>query len=37
MTEGVLLPRDDRTLATERTSKSEDFVETECDRKERLL
>ena len=31
MTEKALLPRDDRTYGMERTSESEDRVETECD------
>ena len=37
MTENALLPSDDRTYGIEITSESEDRVETECDRKERLL
>ena len=37
MTEKALLPSDDRTYGTERTSESEDRVETECDVNERLL
>ena len=31
MTEKALLPCDDRTYGMERTSESEDRVETECD------
>ena len=37
MTEKTLLPSDDLTYGMERTSESEDLVETECDRNERLL
>ena len=37
MTEKDLLPSDDRTYGMERTSESEDLVETECDGNERLL
>ena len=37
MTETALLPSDDRTYGMERASESEDLVETECDRNERLL
>jgi len=40
MTEKALLPSDDRTYGMERvqrTSESEDLVETECDGNERLL
>ena len=37
MTEKALLPSDDRTSGMERTSESEDLVETECDGNERLL
>ena len=37
MTEKALLPSDDRTNGMERTSESEDRVETECDGNERLL
>ena len=37
MTEKALLPSDDRTYRMERTSESEDRVETECDGNERLL
>ena len=37
MTEKALLPSDDLTYGMERTSKSEDRVETECDGNERLL
>ena len=37
MTEKALFPRDDRTYGMERTSESEDRVETECDGNERLL
>ena len=40
MTEKALLPSDDLTVLTygmERTSESEDRVETECDGNERLL
>ena len=37
MTEKALLPSDDRTYVMERTSESEDRVETECEGKERLL
>ena len=37
MTEKVLLPSDDQTYGMERTSESEDRVETECDGNERLL
>ena len=37
MTEKALLPSDDRTYGIERTSESEDLVETECDGNERLL
>ena len=36
MTEKALLPSDDRTYGMERTSESEDRVETECDGNERL-
>ena len=36
MTEKALLPSDDRTYGMERTSQSEDRVETECDGNERL-
>ena len=37
MTEKALLPSDDLTYGMERTSESEDHVETECDGNERLL
>ena len=37
MTEIALLPSDDLTYGMERTSESEDCVETECDENERLL
>ena len=37
MTEKALLPSDDRTYGMERTSESEDLVETEFDGDERLL
>ena len=37
MTEKALLPSDDRTYGMERTSESEDLVETECDGNERLF
>ena len=37
MTEKALLPSDDRTNRMERTSKSEDLVETEFTGNERLL
>ena len=37
MTAKALLPSDDRTYGMERTSESEDCVETECDGNERLL
>ena len=37
MTEIVLLPSDDMTYGMERTSESENRVETECDGIERLL
>ena len=37
MTEKALLPSDDRTYGMERTSESENRVETECDGNERLL
>ena len=37
MTEKALLPSDDRTYGMERTSESEDRVETECDGNEKLL
>ena len=37
MTEKAHLPSDDRTYGMERTSESEDRVETECDGNERLL
>ena len=37
MTEKALLPSDDRTYGMDRTSESEDRVETEFDGKERLL
>ena len=37
MTEKALLPSDDQTYGMERTSESEDLVETECDGNERLL
>ena len=37
MTENALLPSDDLTYGMERTSESEDLVETECEGKERLL
>ena len=37
MTEKALFPSDDRTYGMERTSESEDRVETECDGNERLL
>ena len=37
MTENALFPSDDLTYGMERTSKSEDLVETECDGNERLL
>ena len=36
MTEKALLPSDDLTYGIERTSESEDLVETECDGNERL-
>ena len=36
-TENALLPSDDLTYGMERTSESEDLVETECDGNERLL
>ena len=36
MTEKALLPSGDRTYGMERTSESEDRVETECDGNERL-
>ena len=37
ITEKALLPSEDRTNRMERTSESEDLVETECDGNERLL
>ena len=37
MTEKALLPSDDLTYGMERTSESEDLVETECDGNERQL
>ena len=37
MTEKARLPSDDLTYGIERTSESEDLVETECDGNERLL
>ena len=37
MTEKTLSPSDDRTYKMERTSKSEDRVETEYDGNERVL
>ena len=37
MREKALLPSDDRTYVMERTSESEDRVETECDGNEELL
>ena len=37
MTENALLPSDDLTYGMERTSESEDLVETECDGNEKLL
>ena len=37
MTEKALLPSDDLTYGMDRTSESEDRVETECDGNERLL
>ena len=37
MTENALLSSDDRTNGMERTSESEDLVETECDGNERLF
>ena len=37
MTENALLPSDDLTYGMERTSESEDLVETECEGNERLL
>ena len=37
MTEKANLPSDDLTYGMERTSESEDRVETECDGNERLL
>ena len=37
MTEKALLPSDDLTYGMERTSESEDLVDTECDGNERLL
>ena len=37
MIEKALLPSDDLTYGMERTSESEDLVETECDGNERLL
>ena len=37
MAKKALLPSDDRTHGMERTSESEDLVETECDGNERLL
>ena len=37
MTEKALLSSDDQTYGMERTSESEDLVETECDGNERLL
>ena len=36
MTKKVILPSDDRTHGIERTSESEDLVETECEGNERL-
>ena len=36
MTENALLPSDDQTYGMERTSESEDLVETDCDGNERL-
>ena len=37
MTEKALSPNDDLTYGMERTSESEDLVETDCDGNERLL
>ena len=37
VTEKALLPSDDLTYGMERTSESEDLVETECDGNERLF
>ena len=37
MTEKALLPSDDLTYGMDRTSESEDRVETECDGNERIL
>ena len=37
MTEKALLPSDDRTYGMERTSESEDLVETECEGNQSLL
>ena len=37
MTEKALLPSDDLTYGMDRTSESEDRVDTECDGNERLL
>ena len=37
MTEKAFLPSDDLTYGMERTSESEDRLETECDGNERLL
>ena len=37
MTEKAYLPSDNRTYGMERTSESDDRVETECDGNERLL
>ena len=37
MTEKALLQSDDRTYGMERTSESEDFVETECDGNEKEM
>ena len=37
MTEKALLPSDDQIYGNERTSESEDLVETECEGNERLL
>ena len=37
MTEKALSPNDDRIYGIERTSESEDLVETECDVNETLL
>ena len=37
MTEKAFLPSDDLTYGMEKTSESEDLVETECDKNERLM